>query len=102
VELGGRHGGTAAAICNTGGNLFGMIAPPLTPFVSHALMAQFGLSEQVGWQWGIALGGVVCLAGAILWLWIEPPQTDHFSSSRIALSNTSSTSGATRDTGPVS
>jgi sugar phosphate permease len=72
VELGGRQGGTAAGICNTGGNLGGLIAPVLTPLLSHAVMFVFAVNKQVGWQWGIALGGLICLFGAILWLWIDP------------------------------
>src|SRR5207302_6765933 len=72
VELGGPHGGTAAGICNTGGNLAGLIAPMLTPFLSHAVMAQFDVSEEAGWQWGIALGGLICLLGATLWWWVDP------------------------------
>jgi ACS family D-galactonate transporter-like MFS transporter len=71
VDLGGRHGGTAAGIFNTGGNLGGLIAPVLTPLASHMVMALGGVSEQVGWQWGIALGGLICLSGAVLWLWID-------------------------------
>jgi MFS family permease len=66
VELGGRHGGTAAAICNTGGNFGGWIAPILTPFVS-------GLA---GWQWGISLGGMIGVAGAVLWCWIRPAEIE--------------------------
>jgi len=72
VELGGHQGGTAAGICNTGGNLGGLIAPVLTPYLSHEVMAVFAVDEQVGWQWGIALGGLICLFGAILWWWIDP------------------------------
>ena len=64
VELGGKQGGTAAAIVNTGGNLGGLIAPFLTPIVSHAVRDRFGLSDQAGWQWGISLAGVLCLSGA--------------------------------------
>ncbi len=64
VELGGRRGGTAAGIFNTGGNLGGVVAPALTPRVSAWL----------GWQWGIGLGSVVCLAGVALWLWINPQE----------------------------
>jgi len=74
VELGGRHGGTAAAIVNTGGNLGGFIAPFLTPIVSHAIRDGFGLTEQQGWQWGISLAGVFCLSGAVLWWWIRPTE----------------------------
>jgi MFS transporter, ACS family, D-galactonate transporter len=72
VEVGGRQGGTAAGIVNTGGNLGGFIAPFLTPLVSHAVRDGFGLSEQAGWQWGITLAGVLCLSGATLWWWIRP------------------------------
>jgi len=64
VEVGGAHGGTSAAICNTGGNAGGMLAPWLTPLIS----AHFG------WPWGISLGGVICFLGAILWFWIDPAQ----------------------------
>jgi ACS family glucarate transporter-like MFS transporter len=64
VELGGRRGGTAAAILNTGGNLGGVLAPVLTPWVSGHL----------GWPWGISLGGIICFLGALCWLRIDPDQ----------------------------
>lgn len=62
VEAGGKFGGTAAAIVNTGGNGGGMLAPVLTPWVSAAF----------GWPVGIALGGVICFAGALCWVGIKP------------------------------
>lgn len=62
VEVGGKRGGTAAAIFNTGGNAGGLIAPVLTPWIS----------EHFGWPVGIALGGVICLAGGALWFFIKP------------------------------
>jgi MFS family permease len=62
IELGRKHGATAAGIFNTGGNAGGVVAPIITPLVSNYL----------GWGAGIALGGVVCLAGATLWWWIDP------------------------------
>jgi MFS family permease len=62
VELGGRRGGTAAGIVNTGGNAGGLLAPVVTPWVS----------ELAGWQWGISVGTVVGLLGAVLWWWINP------------------------------
>ncbi len=62
VDIGGEKGGTAAAICNTGGNLGGLLAPVLTPWIS----ARFG------WPAGIGLGGVICLLGAFSWFWIDP------------------------------
>jgi sugar phosphate permease len=64
LELGGRHRATAAGIFNTGGNAGGVLAPALTPRISKAF----------GWPWGIGLGGLVCLAGVCLWLWINPEE----------------------------
>ena len=62
LELGGRHGATAAGIFNTGGNAGGALAPVVTPLVSQAF----------GWIWGIGLGSLVCMLGVILWFWIDP------------------------------
>lgn len=62
VELGGKRGGTAAGIFNTGGNAGGLLAPVVTPWVSGLL----------GWQWGIGLGAVACLLAVVLWLGIDP------------------------------
>ena len=62
VDIGGDKGGTAAAICNTGGNVGGMLAPVLTPWISG----------HFGWPWGIGLGGVICFLGALCWCWIAP------------------------------
>jgi MFS family permease len=62
LELGGRRGGTAAGICNTGGNAGGMIAPVVTPWVAARL----------GWPPAIALASLVCLLGAGLWLCVDP------------------------------
>jgi MFS family permease len=64
VEVGGRLGGTAAAIINTGGNAGGLLAPVVTPWVS----------KHFHWQLGIGLGGLVCLLGALCWFWIDPKQ----------------------------
>ncbi len=62
AELGGRRGGTAAGICNTGGNLGGLISPTLTPLVANWF----------GWPAGVALGSAVCVGGVLLWWWIDP------------------------------
>ena len=62
VELGGPRGGTAAAICNTGGNGIGLLAPIITPWLGASL----------GWLSGIAVGAGVIVFGAVLWLWIDP------------------------------
>ena len=66
LELGGRRGATAAGIFNTGGNAGGVLAPVVTPLVSN----------HYGWPWGIGLGSLVCLAGAGLWLGINPDEQD--------------------------
>ena len=47
---------------NTGGNGIGLLAPILTPLVSAKL----------GWTWGISLGAMVGLLGAVCWWWIVP------------------------------
>jgi MFS family permease len=57
VHIGGRRGGTAAAILNTGGNGFGLVAPVLTPLIAR----------QYGWNAGLLLASGVCVAGALLW-----------------------------------
>jgi MFS family permease len=62
IELGGSRGGTSAGIFNTGGNAGGILAPIVTPLVGNWL----------GWEVGIGLGSVVCLAGVALWFWIDP------------------------------
>jgi MFS family permease len=67
LELGGRRGGTAAGICNTGGNLGGLIAPIVTPWVG----------EHYNWSAAIGLAAVVCLLGAGLWRWIDPRERVH-------------------------
>jgi nitrate/nitrite transporter NarK len=62
IELGGSRGGTAAAVMNTGGNGIGLLAPVLTPWIALHL----------GWKAGIGAGAIVCLLGALCWLWICP------------------------------
>jgi MFS family permease len=75
VELGGKRGGLAAGICNTGGNAGGLIAPVLTPLVGALVHKGLGFSEVAGWQWGIGLGAAVGLAGAALWAWVRLDDT---------------------------
>lgn len=64
VELGGRRGGSAAAVINTGGNGIGLLAPLLTPMIS----------ESLGWKWGISIGGLVCIVGGLCWWPIRIPK----------------------------
>ncbi len=58
VAIGGRRGGTAAALMNTGGNAGGLLAPVVTPY----------LSKYLGWQVGMGMASLVALVGALLWL----------------------------------
>jgi len=62
VELGGAHGTTAAGLLNTGGNLGGIVAPVVTPWVG----------VHFGWVWSVGLGAAVSLTGALLWLRVRP------------------------------
>jgi sugar phosphate permease len=66
VALGGRRGGTSAAIFNTGGNVGGLLAPILTPL----------FSGKMGWQAGISVASVLCVVGALCWFWIDPRDCD--------------------------
>ena len=69
VLVGGRRGGTTAALMNTGGNAGGLLAPVITPQLSHYF----------GWQVGMGLASLVALGGAALWLVIA--RGDHFAPS---------------------
>jgi MFS family permease len=71
IDLGGRNAATSAAIANTGGNAGGTLSPTVTPWISAVLVSQFAFSSQAGWAWGMRFAAVVCLAGALLWFWID-------------------------------
>lgn len=74
VEIGGKRGGTAAAMMNTGGNGIGLLAPIITPW----------LSAKAGWTWGISLGAFICMLGALCWWWIVPKEgTDRSSNDKM-------------------
>jgi len=65
VELGGKHGGTAAAVMNTGGNAGGTLSPYLTPLLGGYFAAHFG--EGLGWRLGLSVAGAISILGATLW-----------------------------------
>jgi len=62
IELGGRRGGSAAGLLNTGGNVGGILAPIVTPWVG----------QRYGWGGAVALGSLVSLMGVALWFGIDP------------------------------
>jgi sugar phosphate permease len=77
VELGGRrHGGTAAGIFNTGGNIGGIIAPYLTPWVAEKFKDAPWVPIYFGdsWRLSLYLGSLIVVAGVLAWFWINPAE----------------------------
>src|SRR2546430_13613696 len=62
VEVGGRLGGTTAAIGNTRGNGGGILAPVITPWGK----------KDFYWPIGIRVRRQVCLPGALCWVLVTP------------------------------
>jgi ACS family glucarate transporter-like MFS transporter len=62
LELGGKNCGTSAAIVNTGGNLGGMLAQPITTYVAAAH----------GWTAGFTVASLVCVIGVVQWFGVRP------------------------------
>ncbi|MBZ5591552.1 MAG: MFS transporter [Acidobacteriia bacterium] len=60
IDASGQHSGTGGAIFNTGGNLGGMLAPALTPFIAR----------WAGWSAGLYAGGAVALIGVAVWFFV--------------------------------
>jgi len=54
--------GTAGGIMNGIGNLGGLLAPVLTPYIASC----------AGWSWGLYFGSFVVLAGAVTWFFLRP------------------------------
>src|SRR5256886_7054185 len=51
---------SSGAILNTGGNLGGLFAPVLTPFIA----------SKVGWSWGLYAGSLIVMIGVATWFFI--------------------------------
>jgi MFS transporter, ACS family, glucarate transporter len=62
IEVAGIHVGAVGGILNTGANVGGALAPIMTPWI-----ASFA-----GWSWGLYLGCLMALAGAVAWLFTDP------------------------------
>ncbi len=63
IEAGGSHVGAAGGIMNGVGNLGGVLAPVLTPYIA----------AWAGWSWGLYFGSFIVLAGAVTWFFLRPP-----------------------------
>lgn len=61
LEIGGKNCATSAAIVNTGGNLGGMLAPVITPYVAR----------EYGWNAGFVVASIVCLVGVVQWFGVR-------------------------------
>jgi MFS transporter, ACS family, D-galactonate transporter len=80
IELGGRRGGTTGGFNNFLGNLGGTIAPALSPVIAafidkrrHALPSLLLLFGD-GWSTALAFASLLCLIGALFWIWIDPTE----------------------------
>ncbi|PYT32311.1 MAG: hypothetical protein DMG57_02270 [Acidobacteria bacterium] len=60
IDAGGEQSGLSGAILNTGGNLGGLFAPVLTPFIA----------SKVGWSWGLYAGSLIVMIGVATWFFI--------------------------------
>jgi sugar phosphate permease len=80
IEVGGRRGGTTGGFNNFLGNLGGTIAPALSPVIAsfvdrrHDSLPAFLLIFGDGWSTALAFASLLCLAGALLWIWIDPTE----------------------------
>src|SRR5204863_9696156 len=74
IELGGRrHGGTAGGILNTGGNIGGIIAPYLTPWVAERFKDAPWVPTYFGdsWRLSLYLGSLIVVVGVIVWFFMN-------------------------------
>src|SRR6185312_16140503 len=53
IDLAREHSGAAGGILNTGGNIGGVLAPVVTPYIA----------SRAGWSWGLYVGALMLLAG---------------------------------------
>jgi MFS family permease len=69
VELGAPHGGFAASLMNTGGNLGGLLSPVATPALSLLFAGWYG--DALGWRLSLAVAGAISVLGALLWAGVD-------------------------------
>ena len=62
IDAGGRQAGAAGGLLNSVGNVGGLLAPTLTPY----------LAQHFGWTYGLHFGSLIVLLGAASWFLIRP------------------------------
>jgi MFS family permease len=81
IELGGKRGGTASAICNFGGNAGGTVAQWISPWIATSINLHKTTLPSIllvfgdGWSTALAFGSFLCVIGALLWFWIDANDT---------------------------
>jgi MFS family permease len=71
IEAGKNQVGAAGGIMNGVGNVGGLLAPVLTPYIA----------ARAGWTWGLHFGSIVILSAALAWCFIDPSQPEPEASS---------------------
>jgi dipeptide/tripeptide permease len=64
THLAGNRSGAAGGFMNMGSNIGGLISPALTPI----------LAAKLGWEAALLVSAAMGVTGAVLWLWITPPE----------------------------
>jgi sugar phosphate permease len=78
IELGGHRGGTTGGFNNFLGNLGGTLAPALSPVIASFIdrhrdsLPSILLIFGDGWSTALAFASLLCLVGAVFWIWIDP------------------------------
>jgi len=63
TKIGGEHVGGAGSILNTGAQIGGFFAPIITPYIA----------AKAGWSWGLYVGSLVVLCGALAVYFVRIP-----------------------------
>ena len=62
ADIGGRASGAAAGVMNMGAQIGGVVTASMNAVIAH----------RFGWSASFLSAAVVCLIGALLWLFIDP------------------------------
>src|SRR5207253_1992251 len=65
IDISKEHAGTVSGVMNWGGNIGGMASPILTPI----------LARMLGWTPALELAAAIIVAGAGLWMLIQPERS---------------------------